>query len=232
MPEMDGYEATRFIRSMGTPKGRSIPIVAMTANVFREDIEKCLEAGMNDHVGKPLNLDEVMQKMRRYLQSDEDSAPDKSMVRYNPSQNEPSTGWTNGIAWNPRLETGHEKIDSQHKQLFKLTSDLAESCSNGSNAQSVGNALDFLASYAVDHFSDEEDLMKLHGYPEYAGHKQKHDGFKETVADLINTYKATGSSADLSGKVNSVIVRWLTAHITQVDRKMAEYVKSQDNPKR
>jgi CheY-like chemotaxis protein len=39
----------------------------MTANVFREDIEKCLEAGMNDHVGKPLDFDEVREKLRAYL---------------------------------------------------------------------------------------------------------------------------------------------------------------------
>jgi signal transduction histidine kinase/DNA-binding response OmpR family regulator len=67
MPEMDGYEATRQIRSSGASRSASIPIVAMTANVFREDIEKCLEAGMNDHVGKPLDFDEVLEKLRLYL---------------------------------------------------------------------------------------------------------------------------------------------------------------------
>ncbi|MCL2164225.1 MAG: response regulator [Oscillospiraceae bacterium] len=67
MPEMDGFEATRTIRSLETPKAKSIPIIAMTANVFREDIEKCLTAGMNGHVGKPLDLDEVMRQLRQYI---------------------------------------------------------------------------------------------------------------------------------------------------------------------
>jgi signal transduction histidine kinase/DNA-binding response OmpR family regulator len=67
MPEMDGYEATRRIRAIGTPRARGIPIVAMTANVFREDVERCIEAGMDDHLGKPLNLDEMLDKLRRYL---------------------------------------------------------------------------------------------------------------------------------------------------------------------
>jgi CheY-like chemotaxis protein len=64
MPEMDGLEATRRIRSLKVPQ---IPIIAMTANVFREDIEKCLESGMNDHVGKPLDMGEVVARLRKYL---------------------------------------------------------------------------------------------------------------------------------------------------------------------
>jgi len=67
MPEMDGYTATRRIRESGTERAREIPIVAMTANVFKEDIEKCLEAGMNAHVGKPLEMDEVIGALEKYL---------------------------------------------------------------------------------------------------------------------------------------------------------------------
>ncbi|MGD9560540.1 MAG: ATP-binding protein [Oscillospiraceae bacterium] len=67
MPEMDGYEATRCIRASGALGAKTIPIIAMTANVFREDIEKCLDAGMDDHVGKPIELDDVLQKMQRYM---------------------------------------------------------------------------------------------------------------------------------------------------------------------
>jgi CheY-like chemotaxis protein len=67
MPEMDGYEATRRIRAGDLPQAKRIPIVAMTANVFREDIERCLEAGMNDHVGKPLDIGEILSKLRKFL---------------------------------------------------------------------------------------------------------------------------------------------------------------------
>jgi signal transduction histidine kinase/CheY-like chemotaxis protein len=70
MPEMDGYEATRRIRAReaeSSPAFPPVPIIAMTANVFREDVEKCLDAGMDDHVGKPLDFDEVLGKLRLYL---------------------------------------------------------------------------------------------------------------------------------------------------------------------
>jgi signal transduction histidine kinase/CheY-like chemotaxis protein len=67
MPEMNGYDATRGIRKLSAPNAMTIPIVAMTANVFREDIEKCLEAGMNDHIAKPLDFEIVLKKLRKYL---------------------------------------------------------------------------------------------------------------------------------------------------------------------
>jgi CheY-like chemotaxis protein len=68
MPEMDGYEATRRIRASGLPRAKEIPIVAMTANVFREDIERCLASGMDDHVGKPLDFNDMIDKLRKYCQ--------------------------------------------------------------------------------------------------------------------------------------------------------------------
>jgi CheY-like chemotaxis protein len=66
MPEMDGMEATRRIRAMEEPQAKRIPIIAMTANVFKEDVEKCLAAGMNAHVGKPLDLDEVLKELSKF----------------------------------------------------------------------------------------------------------------------------------------------------------------------
>jgi signal transduction histidine kinase len=67
MPGMDGYEAARLIRSLDHPRAQSIPIVAMTANVFKEDIERCLAAGMNAHVGKPVDFNEVLVLLKKYL---------------------------------------------------------------------------------------------------------------------------------------------------------------------
>jgi len=67
MPEMDGYTATRLIRESISEKAKTIPIVAMTANAFKEDIDKCLEAGMNGHIGKPLEFNKVIDTMDKFL---------------------------------------------------------------------------------------------------------------------------------------------------------------------
>ena len=67
MPEMNGYEATKRIRGLNTEKAKKIPIIAMTANAFREDVESSLAAGMNAHIAKPIDFKEVLEKLREYL---------------------------------------------------------------------------------------------------------------------------------------------------------------------
>ena len=67
MPEMDGSAASIKIRALNHPHAKRVPIVAMTANVFQEDIEQCLAAGMDDHLGKPLDYGDLLEKMKKYL---------------------------------------------------------------------------------------------------------------------------------------------------------------------
>ena len=69
MPEMDGYTATEIIRGMGSAKAKDIPIIAMTANVFKEDIEKCMAAGMSDHIGKPIDTVSLFEQLDKYFKT-------------------------------------------------------------------------------------------------------------------------------------------------------------------
>lgn len=66
MPEMDGCEATRAIRTLGRPDSKTVPIIAMTASTFAEDVKRCRDAGMNDHIGKPLDMENLFQLVDRY----------------------------------------------------------------------------------------------------------------------------------------------------------------------
>ena len=70
MPVMDGLTATRAIRELERPDAETIPIIAMTANAFAEDAKKCLEAGMNAHLAKPLDIDKVIAAIAKFVRKD------------------------------------------------------------------------------------------------------------------------------------------------------------------
>jgi signal transduction histidine kinase/DNA-binding response OmpR family regulator len=67
MPKMNGYEATRRIRGMPLRRLKYLPIIAMTAHVFKSDIEECLKAGMDDHIGKPIDIDDLLKKLNKFI---------------------------------------------------------------------------------------------------------------------------------------------------------------------
>ena len=66
MPVMNGYEATKMIRSLDREDAKVIPIIAMTANAFAEDANKALSVGMNDHVAKPIDMSILVPTMMKY----------------------------------------------------------------------------------------------------------------------------------------------------------------------
>ena len=70
MPEMDGYTAAKLIRLLGREDARRIPIVALTANAYREDVGVCVAAGMNDHLEKPLDMDRTLRVIARYRKNE------------------------------------------------------------------------------------------------------------------------------------------------------------------
>ncbi|MBO7703804.1 MAG: amino acid permease [Solobacterium sp.] len=71
MPEMDGLEATRAIRALDRPDAKQIPIIAMTANAFDEDVQRSLQAGMNAHLSKPVEPERLFETLRRLVKGDE-----------------------------------------------------------------------------------------------------------------------------------------------------------------
>ena len=66
MPHMTGYEATEAIRRLNHPDALSVPIIAMSADTFSDDIQHCLECGMNAHIAKPIDIVELTRLLKRY----------------------------------------------------------------------------------------------------------------------------------------------------------------------
>ena len=68
MPEMDGLEATRRIRTMNRPDAKTIPIIALTANAFDEDVQKSMQAGLNAHLSKPVQPDVLYETLENLIE--------------------------------------------------------------------------------------------------------------------------------------------------------------------
>ena len=130
-----------------------------------------------------------------------------------------------GIAWSDKYKLGNAQVDSQHRRLFELVSELVTYCMDGTDTGKLKDTLDFLVYYTIRHFDDEEALQLQYNYPEYSRHKQLHEDFKVTVGELVQRFEQNGSSTELSNDVNKIIVRWLINHIQHEDMKIALHIQ-------
>jgi len=128
--------------------------------------------------------------------------------------------------WDKSLETGHEMIDSQHKQLFVAINDLIRTCESGKGGEELSKSLDFLTNYTIKHFFDEEQLQQKYHYPDFVNHKKLHEDFKAVIRDLKVREIWKGSSDELAGEIRGKIGDWLVTHIKGQDVKVAAYIKS------
>ena len=128
--------------------------------------------------------------------------------------------------WDKSLETGHEKIDEQHKQLFVTLNTIIEESEQGRGKDEIYKTLDFLSQYTIMHFMTEEKLQKEYEYPDYAIHKKSHEDFRATVKELTNTLIEKGPHKELIDTAAKTVGDWLINHIKGSDIKMAAYLKS------
>jgi HPt (histidine-containing phosphotransfer) domain-containing protein len=135
MPQMDGFEATQVIReSLGM---KDIPIIAMTANAMAEDREKCLDVGMNDHVPKPINPDQLFAALTKWV-------PKQSVpVKRTPKNTSAKASLENLVI--PEIDgidqsLGLRSVSGNKKLYLKLLNDFSQSHSN--DIKLVNNAID------------------------------------------------------------------------------------------
>ena len=130
--------------------------------------------------------------------------------------------------WDSSLETGYDKVDNQHKQLIKAVNNLMEASASGKGDKAVMETLEFLTSYAVKHFTDEEKLQVQFNYPDYLNHKRLHDEFKVRVGELVQKVNDEGPTEQVINEVSTVIGSWLLNHIKGDDFRMATFIKAAD----
>ena len=128
--------------------------------------------------------------------------------------------------WDKLLETGNSIIDNQHRQLFSALNELTEAHGSGNGSAELERVLDFLNSYVVKHFGDEEKIMRQIGYSDYGIHKLYHESFKTTVSDLTRQLLEGNDSEEFILQVGTTIADWLNNHIKGDDFKLAAHLQS------
>ncbi|WMJ22577.1 bacteriohemerythrin [Paludicola sp. MB14-C6] len=129
------------------------------------------------------------------------------------------------MMWKDSLAIGVKEIDSQHKELCDKIDALFDACKQGKGRVEILSTMDFLQSYTIKHFHDEEIIQQKCGYPKCKEHKAIHEAFIKQVAELKAELEKDGASIVLVGKINSLVIDWLIKHIQNVDKEIAQYIK-------
>ena len=130
------------------------------------------------------------------------------------------------MPWTPNLAIGVDIIDNQHKMLFEKAEKLFEAGRNKNSKEYISELLDFLDDYTKKHFADEEKYMLSINYPGYAEQKQAHTAFIGKIAKLREEYNKSGGSLVVIINANKMVLDWITQHISVMDKKIGDYVKT------
>ena len=122
------------------------------------------------------------------------------------------------------LITGNSLIDSEHRQLFDAVNALMDACSQGKGRDQIQKTVDFLSSYVVKHFQDEERLQTQSKYPNYSTHKTFHDGYRRQLAQVSQELLQDGPTVKALGDLNKTVAI-LVSHIRTEDKRLARHIK-------
>ncbi len=127
------------------------------------------------------------------------------------------------LEWTPALSVGVEEIDAQHRELFRRAARLLEGIRSG-EPEELGQLVEFLHRYAVEHFGAEEERMRRTRYPGYARHKAEHDRFIGDLLALADEHDRKGAGAFMSLKVNHWLTQWLREHVSGTDAELGKFL--------
>ncbi|MCL2389020.1 MAG: hemerythrin family protein [Elusimicrobia bacterium] len=127
--------------------------------------------------------------------------------------------------WCSSLETGNEEVDNQHKTLFAAVNELFLAREQGITEVDFRKSVDFLTTYALEHFATEERLMDEHNFPKAEHHKDCHEKLKQSVTALIEELNQNGYSPAIVDKAIQFVNNWLETHITTEDFELVSHIK-------
>ncbi|MCX7206612.1 MAG: bacteriohemerythrin [Proteobacteria bacterium] len=125
--------------------------------------------------------------------------------------------------WNDELSVGIQEIDEQHKVLIDLLNELHDAIRLHHGSEASARILGRLADYTRTHFTVEESLMRILGYPDYDAHKQHHEDLIKQMNDL--QARLEGGEA-ITFELMHFLRNWLTHHIIEGDKRYTEHFLS------
>ncbi len=128
------------------------------------------------------------------------------------------------VEWTTDLATGLDWQDNEHRELFRIMSELLESMIEGRGKQEVVKTLDFLDDYVENHFKGEEDAMDKFQYSDVVLHKAEHRKFIDTIVSLRNDLIKTGTNTALVLRTQRHLVDWFKSHISKIDKKLGAFL--------
>ena len=126
--------------------------------------------------------------------------------------------------WNDKYAVGIRTVDEQHKGLIEKIDELRNAMRAGEGRTKLASLIQFLGGYAVKHFTTEEGLMRLYGYPKFDEHKKIHEDFKADFGKLAAEVDSTVKSSLLTIEVERRLSNWLIAHIQARDKEAAAFM--------
>jgi hemerythrin len=130
------------------------------------------------------------------------------------------------VELDPLLLTGIDEIDAQHRELFARVGALLVASKTNRSREEVVRMLEYLGSYAVDHFSAEEKLMESAGYPRLGGHRAEHLQFLKELSILRHELKTEGPTNLFVIRVGNRVTEWMREHIYRTDLILADWLRA------
>ena len=128
------------------------------------------------------------------------------------------------MEWNQKYSVGVPAMDTQHQKWFGILNRLHEAMLTGKSADALRAVMSEMVAYTRTHFMEEELMLKVRKYPQFAEHKAKHDAFTKEVQDL--EAKMIAGAPVLSMQMMDSLRKWLSGHILAEDVRYGAYLKT------
>ena len=128
------------------------------------------------------------------------------------------------FVWSGEYSVGIKKLDDEHKTLIGYLNDLYDAMKRGEGKDTLNEVFNGLLQYTRSHFTSEEALMRLHQFPDYPAHKQKHDKMAEHVKNLKGQFDRGEIGSPI--QITNFLKDWLSKHIKGTDREYGPFLKA------